>query len=147
MITSAHFKSSNSPGFNPILQKFYKMICEIIVSKTICGIFLIFCRSFFINNFMVKNSFSEPKNERKLKYLEIHVYLKKFRTPFCRSYLYKLAGRIFFRKNSFRGLFFIKKWFYTFFQRWLFNFNIILKTCFKNLFKKTVKNWWFYSFK
>ena len=104
MITSAHSESSNSSGFNPILQKFYKMICEIIVSKTICGIFLIFCRSFFINNFMMKNSFSEPKNQWKLKCLEIHLYLKKFRTPFCRSYLYKLAGRIFFRKYSFRGL-------------------------------------------
>ena len=31
----------------------------------LCGIFLIFCRSSFINNFMVKNSFSEPKNQRK----------------------------------------------------------------------------------
>ena len=27
-------KSFNSSGFNPILQGFYKMICEIIVSKT-----------------------------------------------------------------------------------------------------------------
>ena len=66
MITSAHSKSSNSSGFNPILQKFYKMICEIIFSKRICGIILTFCRSSFINNFMVKNSFSEPKNQWKL---------------------------------------------------------------------------------
>ena len=66
MITSAHSKSSNSSEFNPILQKFYDMICEIIVSKTVCGIFLIFCRSSFINNFMVKNNFLEPKNHRKL---------------------------------------------------------------------------------
>ena len=40
--TSAHSKGSNSSGFNPILQKLYKMICEIIVSKTVEGIFLIF---------------------------------------------------------------------------------------------------------
>ena len=66
MIISAHSKSSNSSGFNPILQKFYEMICEIIVSKMVCGIFLIFCRSSFINNFMVKNNFLEPKNRRKL---------------------------------------------------------------------------------
>ena len=61
--TSVHSKSPNSSGFDPILQKFYKMICEIIVSKTVRGIFLIFCQSSFINNFMVKSSFSELKNQ------------------------------------------------------------------------------------
>ena len=66
MITSAHSKSFNSPGFNPIMQKFYQIICEIIVTKTVCVTFLIFCRSSFISNFLVKNSFSEPKNQRKL---------------------------------------------------------------------------------
>ena len=71
MTTSAHSKSSNSSGFNPILQNFYEMICEIIASKTVCGIFLIFCRSGFINNFMVKNNFSP-----KVKYLETHLFLK-----------------------------------------------------------------------
>ena len=30
---------------------------------------------------------------------------------------------------------------------WLLNFNIILNTCFKNLFRRTVKNCWFHSFK
>ena len=30
---------------------------------------------------------------------------------------------------------------------WLFNLNIILKTCFKNLFRKSVKKWWYYSSK
>ena len=76
MITSAYSKSSNSSGFNPILQKFYKMTYRIIVSKMMCGIFLIFCRSSFINNFMVKNSFSEPKNQRKLD-ISRPIYLKK----------------------------------------------------------------------
>ena len=66
VITSAHSKSSNSSGFNAILDKFYEMICEIIVSKTVYVIFLIFCRSSFINNFMEKNNFSEPKNHGKL---------------------------------------------------------------------------------
>ena len=42
VITSAYSKSSNFSGFNPILQKFYEMICEIIVSKSMCGIFLFF---------------------------------------------------------------------------------------------------------
>ena len=66
VIACAHSKSSNSPGFNPILQKFCKMICEITGSKMVGGIFLVFCQSSFINNFMVKNSFSEPKHQRKL---------------------------------------------------------------------------------
>ena len=66
MITSAHSKSFNSPGFNPIMPKFYQIICEIIVTKTVCVTFLIFCRSSFISNFLVKNSFSETKNQRKL---------------------------------------------------------------------------------
>ena len=79
MITSAHSKSSNSSGFNPILQKFYEMICEIIVSKTVCGIFLIFCRSSFINNFMAKNNFWEPKNHRKLN-ISRPIYFKKIST-------------------------------------------------------------------
>ena len=76
MITSAHSKSSNSSRFKKTLQKFYKMIWEIIVSKTVCGIFLIFCRSIFINNFMAKNSFSEPKNQRKLS-ISRSIYFKE----------------------------------------------------------------------
>ena len=52
-------KGSNSSGFHPILQKFYEMICEIIVFKTVGRIFLIFCRSSFINNFIEKSNFSE----------------------------------------------------------------------------------------
>ena len=75
MITSRHSKTSNPSGFNPILQKIYKMICEIVVSKTVCGIFLIFCRSSFINSFMVKNSFSQPKNQRELN-ISKPVYFK-----------------------------------------------------------------------
>ena len=63
MITSAYSKSSNSSRFNPILQKFYRMICEITISKTVCGIFLIICRSSFINNFIVNNNFSEPSQQ------------------------------------------------------------------------------------
>ena len=73
---SAHSMSSNSSGFNPILQKFHEMICQIIVSKTVRGIFFIFCRSSFINNFMVKNHFSQPKNHRKLN-ISRPIYFKK----------------------------------------------------------------------
>ena len=45
MITSAYSITSNYLAFNPILQKFYEIICEIIVSKKMRQIFLIFCRS------------------------------------------------------------------------------------------------------
>lgn len=51
-------------------------------------------------------------------------------------------------KNTDLGLiFFNKNYFYIFFQVWLFDFKIKLKTCFKKLFIKTVKNSWFYSFR
>ena len=46
---------------NPILQKFYEMICEAIVFKTVCGIFWIFYRSCFISNFIVKSKFRNRK--------------------------------------------------------------------------------------
>ena len=65
-ITGAFSKSSNSLGFSSILQKFWETICGIIFSKTDCKIFLSFCRSHFINNFDVKNNFSEPWNHQKL---------------------------------------------------------------------------------
>ena len=103
-MTGAHSKSSNSSEFNPILQKIYKMICEIIVSKTVCGIFLIFCRSSFVNNFILKNSFSEIKNQRKLN-ISRPIYFKKlsahrFVGLVCTN---KLEG-LFFEKIFFQGL-------------------------------------------
>ena len=102
MITSAYSKSSNSSGFNPILQKFYEMICEVIVSKIVCGIFLIFCRSSFINNFMLKNNFSEPKTHRKFNISRL-IYFRKisahrFVGLICTN---KLEEFFFFQKNFF----------------------------------------------
>ena len=76
MIISWHSKSSNYLVFNPILQKFCEMICEITVHKMLCGIFLIFCRSSFINNFMVKNNFLKSKNHWKLN-ISRTIYFKK----------------------------------------------------------------------
>ena len=104
MITSACSESFNSSGFNPILQKFYEMIGEIIVSKLVCGIFFFFFfffQSSFINNFLEKNNFSEPQNHQKLNISRI-IYFKKlsahyFEDPICR---YKLDG-LFFRKTIF----------------------------------------------
>ena len=65
-ITTAYSESSNPLGFNPILQKFCEMICEF--SKTVSMIYVIFCRSWFINNFVVKDNFSEPRNLPKLNF-------------------------------------------------------------------------------
>ena len=109
MITSAHSRSSNFSEFNTILQKFYKMISEIIVSKAVRGIFLIFCSSSFINNFMVKNSFVEPKRQRKLNILRpIHFEKNsahRFAGLTCTN---KREGFFFFEKNFFQrfGVFF-----------------------------------------
>ena len=100
---STHSKSPNSSRFNPILQKFCKMIYEIIFSETACGISLNFFWSSFICNFMVKNSFSQPKNQRKLD-ISRPIYFLKNSTSFCRSYLYKQAGRIFFKTVVFKDL-------------------------------------------
>ena len=44
VIASIYTKISNSSGFNPILQNYYEMICEISVSKTVCGFFLFLFR-------------------------------------------------------------------------------------------------------
>ena len=76
--SSAYSKSSNSSGFNSILQKFYEMIREVIVSKTLSCIFLFFCRSSFINNFIAKSNFSEPLNHQNSGHrLEDHISTNK----------------------------------------------------------------------
>ena len=104
MIASAHSKSSNLSGFNPILQKFYEMICEIIVSKTVCGIFLIFCRSSFINNFMVKNNFLEAKYHRKLNISEPIYFLKISAYLLVDLNCTISCKNFFFKKIFFKGL-------------------------------------------
>ena len=99
----------------------------------------------------------------KLKYLDTHFLKKNSAHRFERSYMHKQAGTIFFfsKKNYLKDLeifwrlqnhllgpyFFHKKLISYFFLVWLFNFNIILKTYFKDLFWKTVKKWWFYYLK
>ena len=106
MITSAQSKNSNSSGFiiGFTLQKFYEMICKIIVSKTICGNFLIFCRLSFINNFMVKNNILEPENHRKLNISKPIHFIKI--SPHCFAGLIctNKLEEFFFEKNFFQGL-------------------------------------------
>ena len=111
MVTSPYSKSSNSSGFNSILQKFYEMICEIIASKTVGGIFLLFCQSSCINNFMEKNNFSELQNHQKLN-ISKPIYFEKisahrFEDRICSN---KLDG-FFFQKT-----FFSRAW--SFFRDW-----------------------------
>ena len=50
LINSTYAKCSNYLELNSILQKFYEMVCEILVLKTVREIFLIFCLSCFINS-------------------------------------------------------------------------------------------------
>ena len=102
VITSAHSKSPDSSGFNSILQKYYEVICEITVSKTVGGIFLIFWLSSFINNFMVKNNSSEAKNQRKLN-ISRSIY-------FLKNSTYRFVGLI--CTNKLKELFFQKKPFF-----------------------------------
>ena len=131
------------------------MICEIIVFKTVCGIFLIFCRSSFINNFMVKNNFLQPKNHRKLNFSR-PIYLKKisahrFVGLICTNKLERfLFQRIFLsgtwsffhncKITDLGVIFFHKNLILYFFSRVIkSDFIIILKACFNNLFRKTKK--------
>ena len=104
MKTGAYSKSSNSSGFNPILQKFYEVICEIIIYKKLGGIFLIFCLSSFINNFFCEKQFFGIIKLRKLNYLETHLFKKVSSHHFeDHIYIYKLE-EFSFRKFFFPGL-------------------------------------------
>ena len=118
-----------------------------------CGIFLILCWSSFINNFMLKNSFSEPKYQRKLN-ISRPIYFKKISAHhlvglICAS---NPEGFFFWKKFFSRtcsffhdcnttnmGVIFFpqKKIVLYFFQEWFF--KNVLKTCLKNLFRKTEK--------
>ena len=110
-ITSAYSKNSNSSGFKPILQEFYEMICEVIVSKTVCGIFSFFCQSSFINNFKKKSNFSEPWNHRKLN-ISRPIYFKNISAHCFEDPIYtNKLDRFFFRKT-----FFSRTW--SFFHDW-----------------------------
>ena len=131
MITSAYSKSSDSLWFNPILQKFYEMICEIIVSKTVRRIsfffffFFFVCQSSFINDFMEKNNFSESQNHRKLNISRL-IYFSKFPHLALKILSAQISWKGFFRKT-----FSSRTW--SFFHNWkTTNLSVIFFT--KNLF-------------
>ena len=141
MITSAYSKSSNSSGFNPILQKFYKMICEIIVFKTVCGILLVFFvnrilliilwRTIFRNCKITKSWISrDPFISKKfprtvLKIVSVQISWTDF---FSKSIFLRTWSFFHDWKTTNLGtISFHKKIILYFLQRWLFNFNILLK--------------------
>ena len=104
LITSAYSKSSNSAGLNPVLLKFHEKICEIIVSKTWYGVFLIFCCSCFVNNFIVKNKFSK-RNITKSSNILRSIYFLKISSHHFENFIYtKSAGGIFLSKRFFQVL-------------------------------------------
>ena len=114
------------------------MIREIIVSNTVSGIFLIFCRSSFTNNFIVENNFSTLKSPTLIfRNISRTIYLKKFPHTVLNIISAQISCKNFFRNN-----FSSRKW--SFFRDYK---TTDLNICFINLFRKTVKNWWFCSFK
>ena len=137
-ITSAYCKSTNSFVFNLILQN---MIFEMIFCKTMCRIFLIFCRSRFI----VKNNFSEPWNYQKLNISRPIYFLKNSAHRFedlvftsWKNFFQKklityleLFSRL--RNHSYGRNFFTQEINFTLFQVWIFTFNSTLKACFTSL--------------
>ena len=65
---------------------------------------MVFCRSCFINNFTVKNSFLDPKTQRKLNILR-PVYFKKISAHrFVGLICTNKLEEFFFQKNLFQGL-------------------------------------------
>ena len=80
-----------------------EIILQIIVFKTVCRICLTFCRSSFIDNFIVKNNFFGTLKKSKVKNLETHLLKKnpahRFEDDICTNKL----KEIFFRKNFFSG--------------------------------------------
>ena len=149
IISGWYSKSSNSSGFNPILQKLYKVICEKIEKiENGCRIFLIFCWSSFINNFMLKNGFLEPKNYQDpsrdpstfkkflqtiLKVLSVQISLKDI--SFEKNFFLRFGAFFTTAKPLIWAPFFSTKNNFKLFSR------IILKTYFKDLFSKTAKKW------
>ena len=111
VITNGYSMSSNSSGFNAILLKFYEIICDIVVSKTVCGIFWVFCQSSFVNNFMEKSNFLESQNYRKLNIWKPIYFQKNFAYRFEERICTKKLDGFFFRKT-----FFSRTW--SFFHDW-----------------------------
>lgn len=134
-ITSAYTKSSNSQSFNPILQKFYKMMCEKLVSETVCGIFLSFV---YTKNVIVKKIFWNCRIIKSWNIWKPYYFWKmsknsfedvvctfKLEKIFCKKYLKKKKDLVAFPKyqTTNLGFIFLHTKFYTFSQVW----NLMLR--------------------
>ena len=106
MVTSAYSKSSNYFTEIPsYLAEFREIIYEIIISKIVGGIVLIFCISRFINNSTVKKREIETVKLSKVKYLEIDLLSKisqiHFEDPICTGNLEETLFKYFLRTWNF----------------------------------------------
>ena len=161
VITSAYSKSSNSSGLILSCRNFTTWFVRQLSPKRCTEFSWSFVDQVFLIILLQRAIFRNLKITQTLKYLETHLF-KKISAQCFEDHIQISWKKFFFEKNFFQGLgaFFViakpliwasffstQNLFYNFFQVWLFDFIIVLKTCFKNLFRKTVKNWWFYSFK
>ena len=126
MLTT-YYKGSNLLGFNTTLQKFWDMICEIIFCKTVSGI-----SWFFVVLVNILHAVT----------VLINLFAQINWIDFFFSKIFFQRRGFFFQdwKTTYLGVIFCKKkWFFTFFQLWLFNFNSIFKTCVKIYWEKLKK--------
>ena len=127
-----------------------------------CGIFSIFCRSSFIKNFIMKKHFLEPWNHGNLN-ISRPIYLKKISHTVLKIISAQISWKNSFVENvSFNDLQLFSRlqnhWFGPHFFPQKINFILFFKCDYLILMhyqkhalrissEKTVKNWWFYSFK
>ena len=119
-----------------------------------------FC-CFFVDQVLLiycEEQFLGTLKSPKLKYLENHLFKKNSEHRFEDYIRTNKLDQFFFSKNFFQrlgtffvtikpliwGSFFSTKNNFVVFFKWLFDFNIKLNRCFKNLFRKAVKNCWFF---
>ena len=138
------------------MQKFYTMIREIIVPKS-CADFLLFFVDQFLLAILLWRTNHWNLNISRTIYLK-KIFAHCFEDQICTNKLEEFFFQNFFFKDldpffrdykttDFGLIFLLKKKFSSFFQMRLFIFIIILNTWFKILFRRTVRNCWFYSFK
>ena len=125
MLTT-YYKGSNLLGFNTTLQKFWDMICEIIFCRTVSGI-----SWFFVVLVNILHAVTVLINlSAQINWIDFF-----FKNIF--SMTWRFFSRL--KNHLFRCHSLEKKWFFTFFQLWLFNFNAIFKTCVKMYWEKLKK--------
>ena len=98
MITSAYSNRSNSLVLIPVLQKFQEMIFQVIISKVVCGFFLILLHWRFINNFIVKN-YRDSSVIIQFKYKLTQCFQNLFKKKMMYLVLIYRSNRISYRNN------------------------------------------------